>query len=52
LHARSIELDHPAGGTLSVTAPLSPEMKAGFAHFGFSEDEAEHDPFAGVKRMR
>jgi len=52
LHARRIELDHPSGGTLIVEAPLSPEMKAGFAHFGFSEDEAEGDPFAGVKRIR
>jgi glycine/D-amino acid oxidase-like deaminating enzyme len=42
----------PRGGTLKVTAPLSPEMKAGFAHFGFSEDEAEDDPFLGVKRIR
>lgn len=52
LHARRIELDHPAGGTLVVEAPLSPEMKAGFAHFGFSEDEAEADPFHGVRRQR
>ncbi len=52
LHARRIELDHPGGGKLVVEAPLSPEMKAGFAHFGFSEDEADADPFHGVKRMR
>lgn len=52
LHARRIELDHPGGGKLVVEAPLSPEMKAGFAHFGFSEDEAEADPFAGVRRIR
>lgn len=52
LHARRIELDHPGGGKLIVEAPLSPEMKAGFAHFGFSEDEADEDPFAGVRRMR
>lgn len=52
LHARRIELDHPGGGKLIVEAPLSPEMKAGFAHFGFSEDEADPDPFHGVKRMR
>lgn len=52
LHARRIELDHPGGGKLIVEAPLSPEMKAGFAHFGFSEDEADQDPFAGVRRMR
>ncbi|MGQ2991998.1 MAG: RluA family pseudouridine synthase [Brevundimonas sp.] len=52
LHARRIELDHPRGGTLTVEAPLSPEMKAGFNHFGFDEREADHDPFAGVKRIR
>jgi 23S rRNA pseudouridine955/2504/2580 synthase len=51
-HARRIELDHPRGGKLIVEAPLSPEMKAGFAHFGFSEDESEVDPFEGVKRQR
>jgi len=27
-------------------------MKAGFNHFGFSEDEADEDPFEGVRRMR
>ncbi len=52
LHARRIELDHPRGGKLIVEAPLSPEMKAGFAHFGFSEDESDSDPFEGVKRQR
>lgn len=52
LHARRIELDHPGGGKLIVEAPLSPEMKAGFAHFGFSEDESDEDPFEGVKRQR
>ena len=52
LHARRIELDHPRGGKLIVEAPLSPEMKAGFNHFGFDEREADRDPFAGVKRIR
>ena len=52
LHARRIELDHPAGGTLVVEAPISPEMRAGFQHFGFDEGEADTDPFAGVKRQR
>ncbi len=53
LHARSIELDHPRGGVLKVVAPLSPEMKAGFAHFGFEPAEGdEGDPFEGVRRMR
>ena len=52
LHARRIELDHPSGGKLIVEAPLSPEMKAGFNHFGFTEDEAETEPFAGLPRWR
>ncbi|WP_298744091.1 RluA family pseudouridine synthase [uncultured Brevundimonas sp.] len=53
LHARSIELDHPSGGKLIVEAPLSPEMQAGFAHFGFEEAEGdEGDPFEGVRRQR
>jgi 23S rRNA pseudouridine955/2504/2580 synthase len=53
LHARSIELEHPRGGMLKVEAPLSAEMKAGFAHFGFEEAEGnESDPFEGVRRQR
>jgi 23S rRNA pseudouridine955/2504/2580 synthase len=45
LHARRVSLPHPGGGTLVVEAPLSPEMKAGFARFGFHESEAEIEPF-------
>ena len=52
LHARRIELDHPRGGKLIVEAPLSPEMKAGFEHFGFDERDGNEDFFAGVKRIR
>lgn len=53
LHARSIELEHPRGGMLKVEAPLSPEMRAGMAHFGFEESEGdESDPFEGVRRQR
>ncbi|MDO1560276.1 RluA family pseudouridine synthase [Brevundimonas sp. 2R-24] len=52
LHHRRIELDHPTGGLLIVEAPLSPEMKAGFQRFGFSEDEAEADPFHGSNQGR
>ncbi len=46
LHARRIELPHPSAGTLIIEAPISPEMKAGFAHFGFAESEADAEPFA------
>ena len=35
LHARSIELPHPEGGTLSVSAPLPPHMNESFAFLGF-----------------
>jgi 23S rRNA pseudouridine955/2504/2580 synthase len=52
LHARRLSLPHPGGGLLVVEAPLSPEMKAGFARFGFDEHEADADPFAGGRRKR
>ena len=41
-----------ADDELVVEAPLSKEMKAGFARFGFHESEAEAEPFTGgaVKR--
>ena len=35
LHARTIELPHPDGGTLSVSAPLPPHMNESFAFLGF-----------------
>lgn len=50
LHARRIELPHPSSGKLIIEAPLSPEMKAGFERFGFSEDEADPEPFARYRR--
>lgn len=50
LHARRIELDHPGGGKLVIEAPLSPEMKAGFARFGFDPHEAPADPFERRRR--
>jgi 23S rRNA pseudouridine955/2504/2580 synthase len=46
LHARRLTLPHPSAGTLVIEAPLSPEMKAGFDHFGFDEHEADPEPFA------
>jgi len=45
LHARRVSLPHPGGGLLVVEAPISPEMKAGFARFGFDEHEADVEPF-------
>ncbi|MGI4747588.1 MAG: RluA family pseudouridine synthase [Janthinobacterium lividum] len=35
LHARSLELPHPSGGTLTVTADLSSHMKETFKILGF-----------------
>ncbi len=52
LHARRVSLPHPGGGMLVVEAPLSPEMKAGFARFGFDEHEADADPFQGSRKKR
>jgi 23S rRNA pseudouridine955/2504/2580 synthase len=40
LHARRLVIPHPAGGVIEVEAPLSPEMAAGFARFGFELAEA------------
>lgn len=52
LHARRLEIPHPGGGVLIAEAPLSPEMKEGFARFGFDPHETEADPFAGGQRRR
>ena len=49
LHARHLSLPHPSRGRLEIEAPLGPEMKAGFARFGFDPHEADADPFARVK---
>jgi 23S rRNA pseudouridine955/2504/2580 synthase len=52
LHARRVALPHPGGGMLVVEAPLSPEMKAGFARFGFDEHEADPEPFKAPRKRR
>ena len=49
LHARSIDIAHPDGGRLKVTAPLPEHMRKSWALFGFNADE-ERDPFVGGKR--
>jgi 23S rRNA pseudouridine955/2504/2580 synthase len=38
LHARELRLPHPAGGSLALTAPLDPSVRAGFAWLGFEPD--------------
>lgn len=50
LHARRVTLPHPSAGLISVEAPLSPEMRAGFERFGFDEHEADPEPFAARRR--
>jgi 23S rRNA pseudouridine955/2504/2580 synthase len=50
LHARRLTLPHPSSGTLILEAPISPELKAGFARFGFDEHEADPEPFDNMHR--
>ncbi|MGI9437621.1 MAG: RluA family pseudouridine synthase, partial [Geminicoccaceae bacterium] len=38
LHARELDLPHPDGGRLTLAAPLSDTMQAGFAWIGFEPD--------------
>lgn len=52
LHARRLTLPHPSRGTLILEAPLSPEIRAGFARFGFDEHEAEPEPFGSRTNSR
>jgi len=40
LHARMLVLPHPAGGTLTVQAPLPEHMAETFATLGFTESDA------------
>jgi 23S rRNA pseudouridine955/2504/2580 synthase len=46
LHARSISIPHPLGGSLQVTAPLPRHMRQSWEFFGFPGDVA--DPFADL----
>lgn len=45
LHARRLVLPHPSRGMLSIEAPISKEIRAGFERFGFDEHEADPEPF-------
>ena len=47
LHARGLEIPHPAGFTLRVSAPLPAHMRRMWAFFGFAADAP--DPFAGLE---
>jgi 23S rRNA pseudouridine955/2504/2580 synthase len=46
LHARRLVTPHPSGGLIDITAPISPELRAGFERLGFHESESDNDPFA------
>lgn len=47
LHARSLEIPHPTGGTLRVSAPLPPHMRRMWEFFGFAGEAG--DPFAELE---
>jgi 23S rRNA pseudouridine955/2504/2580 synthase len=49
LHARAIDIAHPDGGRLRVTAPLPEHMRKSWELFGFNAEE-ERDPFVKGKR--
>ena len=50
LHARRLVIAHPSRGQLILEAPISPELRAGFAQFGFHENEADPEPFGKGRR--
>jgi 23S rRNA pseudouridine955/2504/2580 synthase len=50
LHARRLTIPHPSRGTLILEAPISKELKEGFARFGFDEHEADPEPFKPRRR--
>ena len=50
LHARRLTIPHPSRGTLILEAPISQELKEGFARFGFDEHEADPEPFKPRRR--
>jgi 23S rRNA pseudouridine955/2504/2580 synthase len=50
LHARRLVIPHPSRGLIDVEAPLSTEMQAGFARFGFEEHEAGEIQFPEFRR--
>lgn len=49
LHARQIDIPHPAGGRIKVSAPLPPHMRTSFELFEFDE-RAGGDPFAELRQ--
>ena len=48
LHARSIDIAHPDGGRLVISAPLSPHMQHAWKLFAFDQ-RRESDPFEPMR---
>lgn len=46
LHARALDVPHPAGGRLKLVAPLPPHMRESWKFFGF-DLETDTDPLLG-----
>ncbi|MBV9570191.1 MAG: RluA family pseudouridine synthase [Alphaproteobacteria bacterium] len=49
LHARSIDIAHPDGGRLRVTAPVPPHIQKAWKLLGFQESDAR-DPFPSKRK--
>jgi len=49
LHARRLVIPHPGGGLIDIEAPLSAEMEAGFARFGFDPVEGTGVEFPALQ---
>ncbi len=50
LHARRLVISHPGGALIDVVAPLSSEMEAGFARYGFEPSEVGEIRFPQPRR--
>jgi 23S rRNA pseudouridine955/2504/2580 synthase len=48
LHARAIDLPHPAGGRLRVVAPLPADLRRTWAFFGFDPDSCSPSLFSSA----
>ena len=50
LHARSLDIAHPEGGRLIISAPLPPHMLRAWQLFGFDADDVSN-PFAALEKV-
>ena len=51
LHARSLDIAHPDGGRLKISAPLPAHMSRAWNLFGFHENDAR-EPFPATREKR